>query len=155
MSGVDVDGGEPELVPGVEQPSVAGDGDEFGVGELVSGRAVHGVVAAQREAVCQDGGLPRERVVDLDDVDLVPQVVHQDQRRSVLSCGESLQPSSLRECGGRLYVEQPAGNNSVGVLPDSLAEVGTRFGDQQRDDRGGVQVGDQSQLTAAARRSGR
>jgi hypothetical protein len=54
-------------MPGFEQAVIAGGADEFWIVELFGTRTVDGVVATQPEAFRQPGGMPHQRVVDLDD----------------------------------------------------------------------------------------
>lgn len=63
----------------MEQSTITGHDDQIVRGDPLRGRAVHGVISAQREIGCETCSSAHQAAVDMDHIEVVEQVVEQPQ----------------------------------------------------------------------------
>ena len=116
--------------------------------ELQGACEVDGVVAAQRVLGGEVAGLKGERFVDRDDAQLGVELLERCDASGVSWLVDATCASCRGERGARLGVDELAGDEQVGAIPELNGELGAGFVEDQLDQRRRIEVDDQRRWSA-------
>jgi hypothetical protein len=106
------------------------------------GREMYGVVAPKTVRLCELPCVASQRVVDLNEIELfVPGVELVHSGAKLARCQSS---EAVRVCESRatLGIHQSGAHNAVGSIPQRDGSSRTRLDNEQRHDRGRIEVCD-------------
>jgi hypothetical protein len=111
--------------------------------ELQGACEVNGVVAAQRVLGGEVAGLTGERFVDRDDAQLGVELLERRGGSAVSRLVDATCVSCRGERGARLGVDELAGDEQVGAIPELDGELGAGCVEDQLDQGRRIEVDDQ------------
>jgi hypothetical protein len=106
------------------------------------GREVYSVIASKAVRLCELPCVPSERVVDLDEIELLVSRVELGHRGPKLVGRKSSEAVSLRESCATLGVHKSGAHNAVSPIPQRGGTSRAGLDNQQRHHRRGIEVRD-------------
>lgn len=118
--------------------------------ETFSYGEVDGVVATQRVVLCECACTAHDQIVDLHQVQSVVEAVERVDRRGDVGRSQPLEAGPLRERRVSLGLRSAVPSDVMCEVPDPPGTHRSGFLDEQRDERGGAEVGDHRRCSATS-----
>jgi hypothetical protein len=105
-------------------------------------REVYSVIAPKTVGLCELPCVPSERVVDLDEIELVVSRVELGHGGPKLANCQSSEAVRLSESCATLGIHESGAHNAVSPIPQRGGASRAGLDNEQRHDRGGIEVRD-------------
>jgi hypothetical protein len=125
-----------------EEGSVARGDDEVRVVESSGGREMYRVISAQAVNLGEVAGVLGKCLVQLDEIELLVMVLEPPHRAAELPRREPSVPVCLRESRTGFRIEETNAGDTGRSVPELARGAGSHFHDEQRYERGRVEVDD-------------
>jgi hypothetical protein len=125
-----------------EECFVPCDDDEVWIAHSICGREVYSVIAPKTVGLCELPCAPSERVVDLDEIELVASRVELGHGGPKLASCQSSEAVRLGESCATLGIHESGAHNAVSPIPQRGGASRAGLDNEQRHDRRGIEVRD-------------
>lgn len=104
---------------------------------------MNGVIRAERETLGEIAGAPAQDLRELDAIDRSPESLDAPSRRSELVPPEAVRPRSPGKSRSHLRIQEQRRDPAIGDEPELSRCRGALLGNEQLDERRGIEVDDQ------------
>lgn len=126
----------------VEEGTVTRDENELRIAQSLGTGKMHGVVAAERELLGEVAGPSDQALVHVQAVDLRVQGVGILCEPRQLARRDPAHPLRLSECSPSFGIDEPNGDEVIGLVPEPSGSFGARLLEKQWDEGGRIEVCD-------------
>lgn len=132
----------------IKERSIAGDDDEIRIAYSIRRGEVDRVVTAQPVSLGEITSAASESVVDIDEIELLAPGIEFSHGLAKLAGAEPSKTMCLGKRSPALGVDKTDAHDAVGSVPQRCSTSGADLSDEQRDDRGRIEVRDQRRWLA-------